>query len=158
MEALKDWWNNATSREQLYLLVGGICVAICLVYVILYKPITGMRDKQLRINNAQLASLERVRELAGQVQALNNTSDANTGPRIDQLVQRSLSANLLRAAALDASGRNGVRIRLENAPFDRVVAWLHELEITQGVQIKDLTVAAGKQQGQVTINMRVQKG
>ena len=157
MNEIKQWWEQASARDQLYIVVCGGCLALYIMFMAVYKPVKGMRDSQLKQNQAQMASLERVKNLASQVQNRNKKGNANSGPSIDSLVQASLSKNSLRASAMDSSGRNGVRIRLENAQFESFLAWLHEMEVSQGLRVKDLSVASGGSAGTVTVNLRLHK-
>ena len=156
MNDIKEWWDQASSKDQLYIVICGFCLALYILYMGVFKPVKNMRDSQVRQNQSQMASLERVKELAAQWE---NRSKTNTGrgPSLDRVVQGSLSKNALRASAMDASGKTGVRVRLDNAKFENVLAWMYDMEVTQGLRVKDLSVAAGANSGTVTINLRLHK-
>lgn len=156
MNGLKEWWNQAPSRDQLALVLCGACVALYLLFVAVYQPIKGVRDEQLKFNKAQLRSLERVRMLAGEYanQSKSNRK-ANKRASIENIVQRSLAPNNLQVSSMDASGRNGVRVRFENANFENFLTWLNEMETAQSLRVKDLSVAAGSESGTVSVNLRL---
>ena len=158
MENIKEWWNQSSSRDQIYLLVCGICLAIFIMYMGIYKPVSGMRDTQLQRNQSQLGALERVKQMAAQWKEISQSGATSSGPSLDSVVQASLSNNGVRATSIDGSGRSGVRVRVDEAPFENVAAWLYELEIVKGLRISDLSVASGKQPGSVAVNLRVKKG
>ncbi len=158
MDKIKDWWDQASSRDQLYIVVCGLALVLYILFIGVYRPVKGMRDAQLEQNKSALASLERVKEMAAQVKEKDSSGDKNRqGPSLDRSVQVSLSKNGLRASSVDANGNNGLRIRVEDAPFDNMLAWLYDLEITQGLRMKDISVAAGSSVGTVSVNLRLLK-
>ena len=157
MDKIKDWWDQASSKDQLYVVVCGIALLLYILFIGIFKPVKGMRDSQLKSNKAQLASLERVKEMAAQLKQSNEQGTTRQGPSLDRSVQSSLSKNGLRASSMDANGNNGLRIRVENAPFDSMLAWLYDLEVSQGLIMKDISVAAGSSPGTVSVNLRILK-
>jgi general secretion pathway protein M len=50
-----------------------------------------------------------------------------------------------------------VRLRLDRVPYDRFMQWLYDIEIRHGVAVRDLSMAATNEPGQVTVNIRLQK-
>ena len=158
MDNIREWWNQTSSRDQIYLLICGMCLALFIMYMGIYKPVTGMRDSQLKRNQAQLGALERVKQMAAQWKEISQSGARSSGPTVDSLVQSSLSNNGVRASSIDGSGRSGVRVRVDEAPFENVAAWLYELEVVKGLRISDLSVASGKRPGSVAVNLRVKKG
>ena len=157
MENLKEFWNQQSSRDQLYMVVLGGCVALYILFMVVYKPVKNMRDTQIKQYEGQMASLERIKALAAQYQAKTSGKGNQRSGSIDGLVQASLSKNALRASAMDSSGKNTLRVRIESGNFENVLAWLYDIEISQGMQIKDISVAAGETPGTVSINSRIQK-
>ncbi|PCK08146.1 MAG: general secretion pathway protein GspM [Alteromonadaceae bacterium] len=157
MNALKEWWEQASSKDQLYLVAGGGCLALYLLFVGVLQPIQDKRDKQMVRLQAQQDSLERVRVMAAQYQANKESSNtANTsGGNVENIVQRSLSPAGLSASSMDASGGSGVRLRFNDAPFDKVLDWLYDMEVSQGLQVRDLNVANGEGTGTVSVNIRL---
>ena len=156
MQALKEWWSEASTKDQIYLLVCAICVGLYILYMGVYSPIKHMRDTQAKQVTVQLANLEEMKRLAAQLKAAK-TTDTQTGPALDSEIQNLLSKQGIRASGLDASGKTGVRVRLEDASFDKFVAWLYEVEVTKGIIVKDLSVVSGGASGTVNVNMRLEQ-
>lgn len=157
MDNIKEFWNQQSSRDQLYMVILGTCVAIYLLFMAVYQPVKNMRDAQMKTNESTAASLERVKALAAEYIATTASGTNKRGPSLDGVVQSSLSKNSLRASAVDSSGKNSIRVRLENAPFDNMLAWLYDMEVSQGMLIKDVSVAGGASPGTVSVNLRLQK-
>jgi len=158
MNDIKEWWNQASSRDQMALVICGMLLALYLLYIALLKPVMDMRDTQLVKNAAQQQALERVRNYAAiwvnQGEVKKNAANNGT---IVELVDSSLRKNNLKLSGMQPSGSNDVRIRLEQVPFDNLLAWLYEIEVVQRMQIKDISVANGASAGLVSVNMRLHR-
>ena len=159
MNALKEWWEQASSRDQLSLVICGACIALYLLFVGVYKPVQIMRDTPVSQNEAQLASLARVRSLAAQVIQQKKSGKANNkkSTNIESLVQRSLAPNNLSVSSMSAVGNSGVRIRFDEARFENLLNWLYEMEVRNGLLIKDISVSGSSTPGTVTANLRLLK-
>ncbi|SMF11894.1 type II secretion system protein M (GspM) [Alteromonadaceae bacterium Bs31] len=158
MNEIKEWWNQASTRDQVALVVCGGLVALYLLYIVLLKPVSEMRDTQLRKNVAQQEALERVRELAAAYvsQQGSSSDDAQKGSLVE-MVDSSLRKNNLKLSGMQPSGANDVRLRLEQIPFDNLLAWLYEVEVNQRMQVRDISVATGSAKGLVSVNLRLHR-
>lgn len=158
MNELKEWWNQASTRDQLALVICGGILLFYLSYMVLLKPVIKLRDGQLTTNLAQAEALERVRELAATwINRSENTGGDNAGRSLVDIVNSSLQKNNLRMTGMQPSGADDVRLRLEQVPFDNLLAWLYEVEVSQRLQIKDLSVATGSNEGLVSVNVRLHR-
>ena len=156
MDAFKEWWSQAPARDQLALLICAGFLVVYFLFMVLLKPVQEMRDKELATNKSLRTSLENVRDLASQVVA--QKSGGSRSPRarsLENIVQQSVSVHGIQVSSMNASGKTGVRLRFEETPFDKVLKWLHEMEVAQRLKIKDLSVANGSTPGLVTVNLRL---
>ncbi|WP_045856907.1 type II secretion system protein GspM [Teredinibacter purpureus] len=158
MDDIKEWWNQASTRDQIALVVCGGILAVYLAYVVLLKPVTAMRDEQIRKNASQEQALERVRNYAAiwVNQGTKKKSASNKGS-IVEVVDSSLRQNNLKLSGMQPSGSDDVRIRLEQVAFDNLLAWLYQIEVTQRIQVKDISVATGSSTGLVSANLRLHR-
>ena len=158
LELAKNRWQQCNSREQLTLLVGGCCLLVYLLYIIVLQPLKEMREAEERAASAAQSSLATVRTLAATWQSRNQSTTADgSSASLVEIVDASLRSNDLRLSGLQPSGSDSVRLRLENANFDKLLSWLYEMEVTNGLQIRDLSVAPGNQVGAVAVNLRLQQ-
>lgn len=158
LDPAKEWWNQASSRDQLMILVCGVIVGIWLVYMLVLSPVKNMAKEQLAQRESQKAALGRVKTLAAQVKASRSKSTNKRGGRsIENIVESSISKNKMRVSSFDASGKSGIRVRFEIVKFDNLLSWLNELEISQGLRIKDLSVASASEPGTVSANVLIQR-
>lgn len=157
MENFKEWWNEASTKDQIYLLVCAICVVLYILYMAVYSPVKDMRDSSAKQVTAQLANLEEIKQLAAQLKASKQQGGNRSGPSLDSDIQGLLAKHGIRANQLDASGRNGVRVRLEDAAFETFVAWLYEVEVTKKYRVKDMSVTSGSAPGSVNVSLRLER-
>lgn len=158
MNAFKQWWDQASSRDQIMLMAGAVFLLVYLLFVAVLGPVKDMRDKEVVRNTAQRASLERVKELAAKVMEQNAAASSGAQQSsIESIVQRSFGPNNLQVSSMDSSGNNGLRLRFDEVPFDSALKWLHEMEVTQGLQIQDLAISPTNNPGMVSVNLRMQQ-
>src|SRR5690606_14069472 len=100
----------------------------------------------------------RVQILAAQIQQLRSEGNASAGENINGLIDSSLRANGLQMSGLQPGSNGEVRVRLDRASYQPLMQWLYELEYKQGITVTDLSLASTNDPGQVTVNLRLQKG
>lgn len=158
MDAFKAWWVQATSRDQLAVVICGVCVSVYILFMMVLKPVQEMRRAEQIKNNALRGSLENVRVLASQVAAQKGDEGGSNRNSIESIVQQTVSTHRLQVASMNASGNTGVRLRFDEAPFENVLKWLYEMEIDYDLKIKDLSVASASTSGMVSVNLRLHQG
>ncbi|WP_188152336.1 type II secretion system protein M [Teredinibacter waterburyi] len=158
MNEIKEWWNQASSRDQIYLVALGLVLALYFLYAAILKPTYDMRNAQLRTNIAQTEALARVREYAA---IWMSRDEANAGAAkkasIVEAVDESLRKHSLQLSGMQPSGNSDVRLRLDQVNFDNFLAWVNEVENAQRIEIKDLSIANGSNPGFVSVNVRLHR-
>lgn len=157
MNALLTALNRFPRREQIALLAMGLVVLLFLLWVALLNPLQKKRAQLQQVNVATSQSLGRVQILAAQIKQLQNQGNqARSGENINGLIDTSLRNHGLSMSGFQPGSAGEVRVRLDRAAYGSLMSWLHELE-QQGVSIRDLSVAAGNDPGQVAVNLRLHK-
>lgn len=154
IEAFKEWWSNASSKDQIYLVVGVVCLVLYILFMGVLSPMYDKRDMQVRSHQTSIATLAKVKELAVQIKE-SNGSGGGSGVSVVDLVDSSLRSHGLRLSNMQPSGRSDVRVRLDEVAFNSMLAWLHEMEIEKGLQIKDLNVSDSSTTGMVSVTLRL---
>lgn len=157
MNELKEKFLALSTRDQLMLVGGAALVLIYILVFVLLFPMQDRLDKSQQRVKSSLEEQSRVRHLAGQVLGLQQNGGGAGQQGINALLNESLGRFGLRMENFQPSG-NTARVRLASAEFNQVLAWLHELEINQGLQVKDLTLTADKNPGAVLVNVQLQQG
>lgn len=157
MNAFKVWLAQASSREQLTLGLGAIALVIYLLFVAVLDPLRQDLDQQLHRNQASQEALQRMRTMAANWINRDQGEGQARSASIVELVDRSMRQHNIRMSGMQPSGSSDVRLRMDQVNFDSLLAWLYDMEITEGVQVRDLSVAAGADPGTVVVNVRLHK-
>jgi len=152
MNALKEWWNQNTPRDQMAMFALGIAVAIYILYA-LVSATHGKYKEQLETNERANASLSQVRELSAELLARDVSGNTNAQSSITEQVNNSLREFNLKLSSMQPQSNGAVRLRMEQVRYSQVIAWLHEMEVTQGIKIKDSTITTGSEKGTVSITV-----
>lgn len=158
MDAFKAWWNEASSRDQLALVVMGLAFLLFALFYFVLDPVSNMRAKQEQRVASQRAAYVRVESLASQwKQSQSNSGKQNQSFGVEKVVEASFSKHGLRVSGFDASGRSGIRVRFETVSYEKLMAWMHDLEVVQGLRMKDVSVAGTPSPGMVSASILIQK-
>ncbi|WP_101757508.1 type II secretion system protein GspM [Oceanicoccus sp. KOV_DT_Chl] len=156
---MQQWFNNLTRQEQLLLLCGGASVILYVLFVLILQPMSSS-VAQLEVQNQRAAeTLNSVTALAAEYEALKQKGYAvsNQSQNLTRLIDNTVKKNGLAMSRFQPSSSGDVQVRFENAAFNNIVAWLHELENEQGVVIKDLSVSPGSDSGYVNVSVRLRQ-
>lgn len=142
---ISTWWNQLSPRDRRVLLVGGIVVAIFLVWSFVWHPLSSEQDRlTTRLDNAK-RDLAFVRVAEAEVDRLRNAGVRSRADRQGKslLALADVSA---RGAGLEGFlkrlepvGSNSVRASFEFASFDQLISWVENLARDYGVQITDFS-------------------
>jgi Type II secretory pathway, component PulM len=157
MNELKQWFLDQNPRDQMMLSVGGVAV---LIYILVFMVLLPMQDNLERKERRNLVSLqeqEEVRQLAGQVLARQQGGQEVSNQNLTSLLNDSTREFGLTMENVQPSG-NSARVRLGASDFNKVVAWLNEMENKRGLQISDLTITADRNPGLVQVNLQLTQG
>ncbi len=158
MNQILNLLNKYNRREQMMILGCGIAVVLYLVWLLLLTPIQKKRDQLYQANTSSTQTLGRVQILAAQIQQLRAQGSANANENINGLIDSSLRANGLQMTGLQPGSNGEVRVRLDRAAYEPLMQWLYEMEYKQGITVTDLSLASTNDPGQVTVNLRLQRG
>lgn len=156
---MKQWFAGLTQREQLSLLIMGLAVALYLVFVIFISPLSQARDRMELQNRGVAQSLQRVDVLVSQILHLRETGNGSTANRnMTSLVNQTTSRYQLQVNRLQPNSRGELQVRLENAVFDDLVAWLHQVEYKEGLRVLETSITQAGTVGRVNATIRLAQG
>ena len=150
MTSLPQWFQALQPRERRIVTIGGAAAAVLLIFAVLLPLDQSVKRAHARLEHKQ-ADLAWMRSVAPRLAA--------AGPVTAPPSQRSLIVvvdNAAREAGLgtaltssEPSGQGGLRVRLDNAPFDTLVGWLARLSEQHGIRVESATVDAAGPPGVV---------
>ncbi|GAB3310402.1 type II secretion system protein GspM [Haliea atlantica] len=157
---MREWFEQRPLREQALLLLMGAALFLWILYTLVWSPLDQRRDQLRQQNLAAVEALSRVDAMVSELQSLRENG-AGAGPRernLAALVNRGTQRLGLPVSRLQPGARGDLQVRLESAPFDSLVIWLHELEQREGLLIAELAVTPAGQPGRVDATLRVSEG
>jgi general secretion pathway protein M len=156
---MKQWFTGLTQREQLSLLIMGLAVALYLAFVIFIAPLSQARDRMVVQNRGVAESLQRVEVLVSQILHLRETGNgSSTNRNLASLVNRSTSSYQLQVNRLQPNSRGELQVRLENAVFDDLIAWLYQVEYKEGLRVLETSITQAGTVGRVNATVRLAQG
>lgn len=149
LERLQAWYGARAPREQQVLLLG-VAAALALLLLAVLLPLRHSAtsiQKRIATKQADLAWMRGVvptLAAAGPVAAPNAPQESLV-VLVDRTARESGLAQSLAGSV--PSGDGGLRVQLEKAPFNALVAWLARLSEQHGVRVESASVDAGGEPG-----------
>ena len=153
---MKQWFAGPTQREQLSVLVMALAVGLYLLFMVLVAPLDNARDRMALQNEGVAESLQRVDVLVSQILQLRDSgADRSNRRNLTSVINRSTTSFNLQVDRLQPNSRGEVQVRLENAVFDDLVAWLHQIEYREGMLVREASITQAGSVGRVNATVRV---
>jgi len=161
MEQIKAWYRGLQPSERLIVMSAGAVIAVVLLMGILFGPLaSSLRTRQERVANKQ-QDLVWMRSVSNSVRAVaaSQPSGMSSEPLV-VLINRTAQQSGITGALTNQApqGDNGIRIRLEGASFDSMVAWLGVLEQQYGIRVDTASMDRGDKIGVVNASLMLARG
>ncbi|GAC1301639.1 MAG: hypothetical protein NVSMB15_12180 [Steroidobacteraceae bacterium] len=154
MNRLQEWYSGLQLREQRTVRIGSLALGALLLFGGILWPLQSSVSTAVRTRDSRRQDLAWMRSNAPEVQAEGAALAADTGEApvvlVDRVGREAGLGGFLRGT--QPSG-TGVRVELEAAPFDTLVAWLATLEQRYGFAIESISVDRAAQPGLVNANI-----
>jgi general secretion pathway protein M len=156
---LKDWFSRYSPREQLSLLLMAAAIACYALYFVAWAPVAAMRDDMARRNNDAVKVLQRVDAMVSEVLLLRSTGSGVAAKRnLTSLINRSTGRFQLSVTRLQPNSRGEIQVRLEQAAFNDLLLWLHDIEYSQGLLVHEVSITQAGSPGAVNASVRIGQG
>lgn len=161
---MNAWWNSLNQREQRLLMIGGVALAITLIYLLIVEPF-GKTMRTLRTDVSEktelLAWMQDSERKIARLRAHNssNTTRVAGGGSLLAEVDRTAKSSKLGAALkrVEPEGAEGVRLWLEQAAFDDVVRWLAQINTAHGIEVSRISVDRLEEPGRVDARISLER-
>jgi len=154
---MKDWFDSLEPREKLFVAVGGIVVAIALVYGLAFAPL----EKK---HAAVRTDVENWQRSLAELRPLRVTTSDDKQNRPGPILGSQQSPIIIVDQTLRSRGleryrqrsqpttSNGIRVEFENVAFDELVLWLGDLSSQYGMHVQAGSFGKTSQVGPGRIN------
>lgn len=158
MRATAEFWSGRSAREQVLLGVLGTLALVAVWYFVPVRLLLDHAERQRQVLERETARLEQVERVGGRMSSL-------PAPRPRSNASMLLLANRsLRDAGLDgfleegaADGERRVRLRLRDAPFARVSAWLAGLAVQENIRTASADIVRGSSPGVTHVSLVLER-
>jgi general secretion pathway protein M len=156
----RHWIESLAPRERGLVYAAAAVVAVALLYALVALPLERLHARQAARVEKKTADLAWMRQATPQVTAVAGRSGGAGEESLVVLVDRTGRMSGLGNSVRDQSpsGANGLRLRIEGASFDAMVAWLASLQQQYGVSVSDATIAATTAPGLVNASITLTHG
>lgn len=155
---VQEWFQKYTQREQIYLLAVAAAVTLYLLLVLIWQPVAGMRNDMAARNMQVAEQLARVKSMAGELQALKSSGSGQRRVNMNQLINSSTNQFGIRPSRIQPNSRGETQLRFESVEFAKLLQWLHGIESTEGVVIREVAINQGDRGGIVKATIRLGQG
>jgi type II secretory pathway component PulM len=152
---MRQWFEQFTPREQLYLLAAAAAVTLYILLMMVWRPVAELRDDMAQRNEDTTVLLGRVRAMAGELQQLQSSSTAPRDRNMAQLINSSTSELGVRPSRIQPNSRGETQIRFEDVEFTRLMRWLHRMESVEGIPVREVAINQGERGGVVKATVRL---
>lgn len=154
----RDWLNKLEVRERYTVISGAVFVAISIFFLLIWDPIYSARDEQTQLLETQQQTLEWMTATGAEIQALQSGGRTSVSRlnnmSISSLAERSAqSMGVKQQITKLETVKNGAKVELEAANFDRLILWLNDMEQKYGIQASNIQIE--KQDKPGTVEARV---
>ncbi|MEZ5566387.1 MAG: type II secretion system protein GspM [Gammaproteobacteria bacterium] len=155
--ALREWFDKLAQRERWLVLAAAVFAVVALVYALGLQPLLATRARttaDVEMKRQLLNDVDQVASRFGPQSGASSTALAS-GESLVVLIDRStrdqgLGAYLKRN---QPEGATGVRLRMENVPFDELTTWLATVQARNGLGIVSATFDPTGEPGRVNSNL-----
>jgi general secretion pathway protein M len=149
--------DTMSPRERRMVLICSIVAALVLVFGILLPLDHSVSQARTRIGQKQ-ADLLWMRNVTPMLLANSAAQGSTNGESLIVIVDRSARESGLgnSLAGSEPAGPNGLRVRLEKAPFDSIVGWLARLAQQNGIRVDGASIDTAGTPGLVNASLTLQ--
>ena len=156
-----SYYDQLSARDQKALQLLALALGLFILYFALWRPVHQYEQNQAA-NLAQsraLMSWLKAHETEARNLARNQSQQSGQGG-VRHSLMTTITSSAKQAgiplARFEPSGQQGMRIWLEDAPFNQVASWLEQLNERYGVRVDQAAIQRGQNPGLITAHFKLQ--
>ena len=151
------WYTQKEPGEQRIVLALGFLIVVSLLYVGAWKPVSDWRAIEAnRQQNAQaLYDWLRANESAARQAARTNRNASQAGRSLTPVVTKAAAAHQITVNRLQPEGNGIVSVSVQRQPFNKIIAWVSQLEENNGVSVERASIDGVDTPGYVNAQIRL---
>jgi general secretion pathway protein M len=153
---VREWFSQLNQREQLSLLLLSLGLLLYLLYILVLSPLESEREQLIAQNMAVTESQGRVNAMVSQLlQLRQGGAKAGAKRNLTSVINQSTTRLQLPVMRLQPNSRGEIQVRIENASFNDILKWLNEMEYTESLLVREVSVTPAASAGRVNITVRI---
>jgi general secretion pathway protein M len=159
IEQVSQYLQRLEPRERRTLLFGAVGAVLLLIVATVLPLQHSVSAAEQRVERKR-DDLQWLRSMAPQLAGLQVSAPPPLSESLVVLVDRTARESGLAKSLVGSqpSGDGGLNVRLDQTPFDTLIAWLAQLREHYGVRVDSATIDAGKGSGNVTATLVLHAG
>jgi general secretion pathway protein M len=156
---VQAWYSGLAERERRFVAFGAVGVVVLLIVGIIVPLNTSISQARKRVETKQV-DLAFIQSALPQLAAAGPAVNVATPESLVVLIDSSARESGLGKALSNSQPTpdKGLRIRLDNAPFDAMVAWLARLSQQHGVRVESAEIESAGEAGLVNAGLVLKAG
>ena len=158
MTAIVEFWRERSAREQAMLAALAVMALAAIWYFAAVGPLLDRAESYKQRRAAETALLERLNRVGSRLATLpapRPRSDASLLLLVNHSVRDAGLSGFLEEGAADGESR--VRLRLRDAPFPQVSAWLAGLAVQEGIRTISADIERGSAPGVTQVSLVLER-
>ena len=158
MAAIAELWRERSAREQALLAALAVLALGAIWYFAAVGPLLDRAETSQQMLAAEDALLERLDRVGSRMAALpapRARSDASLLLLVNRSVRDAGLGGFLEEGAAD--GETRIRLRLRDAPFPEVSAWLAGLAVQEGIRTVSADIERGSAPGVTQVSLVLER-
>lgn len=157
---MRAWFASLSAREQLIVRIGAVVVVVLVLLGLILPLNRNIAQARQRVT-AKQADLAFIQSVTPQLASAGPASGSSAGGAslvvlIDSSARESGLGKALSSS--QPTGDGGLRIRLDRAAFDGMVAWVARLSQQHGVRVESAEIESAGEPGLVNAGLVLKAG
>ncbi len=162
LQPVTQWLDTLEKRERQTVQTGATVLVIMILYLAIWDPITSSYNEQQLQYQSQRQLHDWMREAASEIRGLeasgNSMAARFRNQSISSLADRSATTSGVKPFINKIDqGKEGVKVTLKQADFDRIITWLADMENKYGIIATKVKVEKAKASGAVDADITLER-
>jgi general secretion pathway protein M len=149
VNSFKTWWSNHSVPERAVMAVLGIAIAIILLWLVVWRPVTDGLAAGWARQGAALDRYGSVRAKVATLKGMPLRPQAQRAP-MEQFVSQSAGEAGFTLDRASAMGEGRMSVSIASAKTGPLLAWLSQIE-TWGFSVESISIVPGQTPGTVAM-------
>ncbi len=158
VQQLRERYEQLSRRDQSALLILVIFIVIAFGYLLIWEPLSQWSDEQKQDYNQQVTASSWIQKNIQQIKEVEKKKNTGSGHR----ELSSVISGVAKQAGVTINriqpDKKGVSVWLEDAAYQKALAWLVVLDTKYHVTVQQIKVDRLKEEGRVKVYIRLNGG